>query len=850
MNNTPLSSALLLGVFVLAIPDSTRAQVAGGADLSTVRGIVSNRGGSPIANASVTLQSKALAKARVATTDLEGKYQFNQLPPGEFQIRAEAAGFRMATQSDLRAVAGKTQDIEFLLDRDAVLDGPFQIRGSVEVTATRSEVGTDDSPASSTVVLREDMEKRNLRSVDQALNNVEGVYSYRIRGVPDNEVGIGMRGFSGRGTGQSRVLILLDGQPVNNSYTGAVNWTGLPLSEVDRVEVARGPFSALYGGNAMGGVVNVITRPIGKRTAEFATQYGSYGTANYSGRGGMRIRERLGIAIGFDGLRTDGYLSQDVLRTATVSNPTAGTQVTGIDRYLTRTGGVNYGVGFRGPNTADRYAVRSRAEYTFGEQTFGSFQYIRQGNEFGWGPYRSSVRAADGRILDSGNVVFQDGNTWMRTSLLPSQFLGVVGGGVSNTYQGQLLTSSRHGQWRFQGGVNDLPREWSGTADASATLAGGPGTETVQSNRGGFLNAQWTHRLRARHAVAVGSDVRLDQAEISVFPTTQYLGGGRLSTRNTYTLGRATTYAVYAQDQFTLSERISLTFGGRYDAWRTFDGLSQPAVGAATVQFPARSASALTGKVAALVKLRAGSNLRFSTGTAFRTPSVFDLYRDLRLASGTLLLGNVNLRPERMTSWEVGIQQDVQRWLRAEVGYYENYISDLIFRSIDLAADPTGFTQRMLNAGRSRAKGVEVALTMRPTSWLQFRPTYTFSSSRISRNDLSPTTVGSQLPFVPRHNAGGTLTGGFRRLTAQATGRFQTAVFATDTNTDTTKGVPGAYDGFVEIDTSVNYNASRLLTFSAGIDNLLDRRYFMFYRNPGRTVFVGLRFRWDEGKGK
>jgi outer membrane receptor protein involved in Fe transport len=382
MIKTPLSAALHLSVFVVAMADSTWAQPAGGAELSTVRGTVRNRGGGPIANASVTLQSKALTKSRVATTDPDGKYLFNQLPPGEFQIQAAAAGFRLATQSGLRAVAGGSQEVEFLLDRDAVLDGPFQIRGSVEVTATRSEVGTDDSPASSTVVLREDMEKRNLRSVDQALNNIEGVYSYRVRGIPDNEVGIGMRGFSGRGTGQSRVLILLDGQPVNNSYTGAVNWTGLPLSEVDRVEVARGPFSALYGGNAMGGVVNVITRPIGKRTAEFATQYGSFGTANYSGRGGMRIRERLGIVVGFDGLRTDGYLSQDVLRTATVSNPTAGTQVTGVDRYLTRTGGVNYGVGFRGPNTADRYALRSRVEYTFGEQTFGSFQYIRQGNEF------------------------------------------------------------------------------------------------------------------------------------------------------------------------------------------------------------------------------------------------------------------------------------------------------------------------------------------------------------------------------------------------------------------------------------------------------------------------------------
>ena len=62
--------------------------------------------------------------------------------------------------------------------------------------------------------------------------------------------------------------MLLDGQPLNDSYYGTVNWTMLPVGEFERVEVARGPFSSLYGGNAMGGVINLITRRADHRQFE------------------------------------------------------------------------------------------------------------------------------------------------------------------------------------------------------------------------------------------------------------------------------------------------------------------------------------------------------------------------------------------------------------------------------------------------------------------------------------------------------------------------------------------------------------------------------------------------------
>ncbi len=722
---------------------------------------------------------------------------------------------------------------------------PFvRLKENVEVTATRSQIATETSPASSTVVLRSDLEKRDIVMVDQALTTVEGVYAYRQRGITDNEVGIGMRGFSGRGNGQGRVLILLDGMPLNNSYTGAVNWTGIPMSEVDRIEVVRGPFSSLYGGNAMGGVVNVLTRPIERRSAEIYAQYGTNDTLHYSGRVGARLFERLGVGLAYESLTTGGYPTQEVLRTATDSTPTGGVPVSGVQRYLTRTGTVNYAVGLRGDNTYDRYNVRTRAEYTFAPSTFGSFQYIRQANDFGWDGYTSWARTTDGRLLDSGDIVFDDNGVWKCTTLTPSNFLGVVGGGSSNLYQGQVLHSTAtFGEWRMQAGVLDAPRDRTGTPGTTATLGGGPGSVSLQENRGVFTNGQWSKAIATRHTVVAGVDARADRASVASFQTPDCINGGNVSPRETYAAGEAMTWALYAQDAFAVSDTLQLTFGGRYDAWRTHDGESQKAPTLPTEPFADRSADAFTGKAAIVYRPREGLVIRSSIGTAFRSPSVFDLYRDTRLSSGSLLLGNALLEPEHMTSWEVGVRHTGNARASFDAAYYENRIRDLIFRSVD-ASDPSGLTSRNFNAGKARTRGLELAATLRAATWLTLRPTYTFTDPVIVENDRSPATVGKQIPFVPRHVAAGTITASVKRLTMTGTGRYQSPVFSSDTNNDTVKHVPGAYDEFFEADLAVNYALMRMISCNIAVENLFDRQYYLFFRNPGRTVMAGLRVRY------
>src|SRR5215510_10039215 len=180
---------------------------------------------------------------------------------------------------------------------------PFYPRTTVVVTATRSAAEADKAPISTSVITPKEIEARPLRNVDQQLTLTEGVYVQRLQGPSATDTQVSVRGFNN----SSRTLVLLDGQPINDAYSNGVNWTGLPIGEVDSIEVARGPYSSLYGGNALGGVINIRTKPVERRQISATGEFGTYGTSHVSGRFGDRFMNRLGLTFGAERFKTDGY---------------------------------------------------------------------------------------------------------------------------------------------------------------------------------------------------------------------------------------------------------------------------------------------------------------------------------------------------------------------------------------------------------------------------------------------------------------------------------------------------------------------------------------------------------------
>lgn len=714
---------------------------------------------------------------------------------------------------------------------------PFHPKTTVTVTATRSEEEVDKSPVSTGVVTAAEIEARPVKTVDQTLGLMEGVFVRRFQGPSATDANVLLRGFDGGG----RTLVLLDGQPLNDAYAGSVNWTGLPLAELQRVEVARGPFSSLYGGNALGGVVNLITRPIEERHLEIMGEYGTYNMEHYSATASRRFFGKLGVSLGYETTQNGGYNS----RFATVSPATGGTGilVTGPIPSLTSTGAPATIVGRGGLNWLHKHAFRAKGDYTFTNATVVTFQYLRQDYGYGYTGYVSFLRDASGNTVDNGTFLFNNNGTLSRISVSPRTFLQNFGEQHAHFFNTTLNHefSSRF-SLRVDASHYNIPTNQFRTAGTGATTVSGAGSVTDGSRRNYHGNIQFNHDL-TRNDLTYGAETRYEMAATTTFNLGNWIIKDTRRDPTYFSLGRSINQSAYFQDRITMSDRLSLTAGVRYDYWKGYGGRSNNYTAGPLVLYPDRVNNKVTGKAALSYSLPGDWNLRASVGTAFRNANVFELYDRTVTTAGVLRLGNPSLKPETVKSWEFGARKRFSRHTDFDVAYYENYITGLIYNKTDLAADPTGNLVVKVNAGGARTRGVESALRQELFLGLQFRATYTYTQAVITGNPANPAIIGRRVTNVPEHMTSGQLLWLHGKWTGSLTGRYAGATFTTDTNSDTTKGVPGAYDPFFLVDANAGYEINPKLQLYVTGDNLLARRYFQVYVSPGRTVYAGFRLK-------
>lgn len=176
--------------------------------------------------------------------------------------------------------------------------------GDVVVTATRTAQSIRDVPAAVTVVSREAIEKSPASTVDQLLQGVPGVYAARMDPSSPNRIA---QTYTRGLPGNSRTLVMVDGLPMNVLYDGQVDWSQLVTSDVERVEVVRGASSGLYGANAMGGVINIISRaPAPGVNTDIGAAYGSMDTRRYSAAH-SQSHASTAFSVSANHLQSDGY---------------------------------------------------------------------------------------------------------------------------------------------------------------------------------------------------------------------------------------------------------------------------------------------------------------------------------------------------------------------------------------------------------------------------------------------------------------------------------------------------------------------------------------------------------------
>jgi len=168
--------------------------------------------------------------------------------------------------------------------------------GPVVVTANRSEVAVEEVLASVTVLTRADIEQSQAPDLVDLLSRQAGIDVARTGG-PGQASTLFMRG-----TNSNHTLVLVDGVRVNTATQGLIDFAHLPLAQIERIEIVRGPRAALWGSDAIGGVIHIFTRDPSK--AFFEARAGSYGRAGLSaGLGASRNGSSLGVAVGGEDMR-------------------------------------------------------------------------------------------------------------------------------------------------------------------------------------------------------------------------------------------------------------------------------------------------------------------------------------------------------------------------------------------------------------------------------------------------------------------------------------------------------------------------------------------------------------------
>ena len=179
-----------------------------------------------------------------------------------------------------------------------------ELTETIVVTVTREPQPAAEAPGAVTVVPGKDIARA--KALDEALRRDPSFAVFRrsssLVADPSSQ-GVNLRGIGPSGV--SRALVLEDGVPLNDGFGGWVYWGAVPRLAVERVEIAPGASSALYGSSTLGGVVQVVTRPVEDRL-EVELEGGRFGTAE----GGLALAgrgNRFGASLEAEGLRTDGY---------------------------------------------------------------------------------------------------------------------------------------------------------------------------------------------------------------------------------------------------------------------------------------------------------------------------------------------------------------------------------------------------------------------------------------------------------------------------------------------------------------------------------------------------------------
>jgi len=261
MLQTRFSSKLLLSLVLFC--------GAAAAQSLSLTGTVTDVQSVPVADVNVSLTTSSAAGRRLLTmTDSSGKYSFQDLAPGSYQLTFARSAFQPLTRS-FSLTAGQSGDVSVTLSLAGIVTSVDVIDVAGKATASRLEVPDRDLPVQVSSIPEALLEQQGVNDMVTALRNASGVQAQRFYGTYEY--------YTIRGFNQADVM-LVDGMKLEG------NRPNTQLNNVESVEVLKGPSSILYGGSALGGAINVVRKkPQGTRAYDFMYRGGRFNSHQVGG---------------------------------------------------------------------------------------------------------------------------------------------------------------------------------------------------------------------------------------------------------------------------------------------------------------------------------------------------------------------------------------------------------------------------------------------------------------------------------------------------------------------------------------------------------------------------------------
>ena len=652
-------------------------------------------------------------------------------------------------------------------------------------TATKTEKNIEGVSASVIVITEEEIQKTGASTLDKILEKVPSInaqYGRFPHPSASSKASISLRGMGANGT-----LILVDGKRLSGETESPYEMTRITASMIERIEIVKGSMSTLYGSDAIGGVINIITKKVDKNVSTLDLKYGSNGdgdavnkNVNFTNRGSVdKLRYKINTSI-------DDTTPYKVNKSYTQQaiNPSSGADLNG--NSLDNISG-NYDVTYKDEATVK--TIGTRLEYDFSDNfTAGlDLSYFTEDRE---GQYLGNASATSGGLITNTPVNSEDKN---RRIDISSDFKYLINDDLSmNTkvYRSYYKKRNYTDPLTFDGATNTK-------FSANVTIDTLESDLTYILNDSNIITTGLEYRKETRDSGAINPD-----ASSSEFIT------------------KVVNYkSLFIQDEIEISDTLNAIVGTRYDNISNAD-------------------NKITLQAGLVKEIAEDTSIRANYAQGYRTPDIAELYVVSMYYKGAKRYGSVvintiktesyDLKPEQSQTFELSLSNKYEN-LSSVFTIFNNKVKD----KIDLVSynDSSSSTKYYTseNIDQVDIKGAEVSFDYDLNKDIDLGLNATY----LKTEDES---TGKELTYTPDISASFSVNYKITNdLNTNLMLRYIGEQYSNSTNTEQT-------NDYTLVDLGAQYQINKNIEYYLGVDNIFNKEVDEeIGTNVGSYYFTGLR---------